>query len=263
MERMEILMKEIKEDTVKCRNEMKEQGTATRTELSTQIGVLAAKVDACLSSYETLSTQVAELRLDMEAKHSDLENRLVKLESDPPHTPVAPLAPVVTASAANSPYYFEEMMAELEDRRRRAPNIMVYDFKEPDASIPNILAIEEDLKSFKAKLNELSPELVGLVQRLARIGVREPGKCRPLKVTFESPSSATKFLVTNRAKTPPLFSASSDKTPKQREYLNQLRAKLKHRTDAGEENLTIKYVNFQPQIITQAPHRSANRPSNY
>ena len=109
--------------------------------------------------------------------------------------------------------------------------------------------MEENLKKFKEAVGGLSPELAGLVRRLSRIGARLPDKNRPLKVTFGSQHAATEFLVKNRSKNPPLFSASSDKTPRERDRLKELRAELKRRTENGEENLTIKYRNSVPLIL--------------
>lgn len=47
------------------------------------------------------------------------------------------------------------------------------------------------------------------------------------------------------------ISISHDRTPRERAYLAELRATLKSRQDAGEDNLTIKFVNGAPKIVTK------------
>lgn len=250
-----MLMIELKEDNGKCRSEMKQEATTTRNELAAQIDGLTSKIDVCLGNYNALGTQVADLRREMEESHANLAMRLDVLERNP-------LPPGPSSSAHDSSRIFGEVLAEIEERRRRASNAMVYGFVEPVSSVPNISAIEEDLRNFKEKLNELSPELVGLVRRLQRFGERAEGKCRPLKVIFDSPSAATKFLAKNRTKAPPVFSASSDRTPRERQSLNHARAELKRRTEQGEENLTIKYINHEPQVVTQRSGQPSKKSSS-
>ncbi|KAF6211574.1 hypothetical protein GE061_012087 [Apolygus lucorum] len=236
----------MKEDNLQYKKEMSERASAAHCEISEKIDALTTKIDTCLLNYETLNQRVSDLRVDVENKFSVIENRMIALEA----SPILPHSSAASGIPSASGHGFEEVVGELEDRRRRAPNVLVYDFTEPDSSKARLQAIEEDLKNFKAELNGVSPELAGLVRRLTRIGERHPDKIRPLKVTFDSPHSATDFLVKNRAMNPPVFSASSDKTPRQREHLNVLRSELKRRTDEGERNLTIKYRNSVPQIVS-------------
>jgi hypothetical protein len=42
-----------------------------------------------------------------------------------------------------------------------------------------------------------------------------------------------------------------DRTPRQMQYLKSLREELNQRINSGETNLTIKYINRVPQIITK------------
>ncbi|KAG8328141.1 hypothetical protein J6590_000798 [Homalodisca vitripennis] len=45
---------------------------------------------------------------------------------------------------------------------------------------------------------------------------------------------------------------SRDRTPRERDHLNSLRDQLKVRSEKGEKNLTIRYVNGTPKIMKQA-----------
>jgi hypothetical protein len=47
------------------------------------------------------------------------------------------------------------------------------------------------------------------------------------------------------------FTFSEDRTPRQTQYLKSLREELNQRINSGETNLTIKYINRVPQIITK------------
>ena len=47
-----------------------------------------------------------------------------------------------------------------------------------------------------------------------------------------------------------MYIISDDKSPRQLTYLKSLRTTLQNRIDNGEANLTIKYVQGKPTIVT-------------
>nr|CAI5842327.1 unnamed protein product [Callosobruchus analis] len=80
---------------------------------------------------------------------------------------------------------------------------------------------------------------------------------RPLKIYF-SDSLIAKFLLRHSRLLKNSagynnISIKDDKTIAEREKLKMLRYELNNRTQRGETNLTIKYTNGEPTIVTQNP----------
>lgn len=86
------------------------------------------------------------------------------------------------------------------------------------------------------------------------------GKIRPLKISLASASDVFKTLGSSRKlKSDQIFNAvriTSDKTPKQRLYFQNLRKELDKRRSDGESNLTIKYVKGIPSIVNSAVQKN-------
>lgn len=228
------------------------------TKTNALIEGVKVKIDTCIKNYEELNTKVDDLAGDVKSlKDANLAARVKEIE-DKLNSP-APIPS--TSSAPNQPAAIEEICAELEDRRRRATNIMVYKFPEPTGSNARE-EMENDLIKLKEVMNALSPDLGVSVQRVMRIGSRVPEAPRPMKIVFDSPSSAMKALVANRSSRPPLLNASSDRTPKQRDHLKSLRATLEEMVKNGDTSHTIKYEHGIPKIVPKpsgsAPPKTGN-----
>lgn len=48
-------------------------------------------------------------------------------------------------------------------------------------------------------------------------------------------------------------SVTRDRTPRERDYLHNLRSELKERQDKGERDITIRYMNGTPTIVKINP----------
>ena len=93
------------------------------------------------------------------------------------------------------------------------------------------------------------------ISNIVRLGKKVPDKVRPVLVTLKSEDQRMNILRNNKDlklleanKSTRIF-VSTDKTPKEREEENQLRAELQRRKDEGEENLIIrngKILLFRP-----------------
>ncbi|KAF6212825.1 hypothetical protein GE061_010534 [Apolygus lucorum] len=235
------------------RKEMKEEASATRREISEMISGLNGKLDSCLMKYESLNGRMNEMIANFESNNFEFDRRLSDLER----------LRADGQSSYNHSLNLELTVAECEDRRRRATNVIVYDI--PESALKNVLsATEEDLARIKQSLEQLKPEFASLLRRLTRIGKFVQGKCRPIKLVFDLPSTATDVLIANRSTQSPVFSASSDRTPSQRAYLKGLRDELARRTASGEQNLTIRYVSGVPSIVLkeQSKRSSSSLPKN-
>ncbi|CAB0006616.1 unnamed protein product [Nesidiocoris tenuis] len=235
------MKKDMKEDSLSLRKELKEEAESTRRDFGALIAGLSSKIDNCLEKYDVLSAQVVSLKGDMDSRFKNLEKRIADLESSD------------RASVAPAPRGrdLEMVAAELEERRRRASNIIVYDF--PESTLTNSMAIlADDLCRVKQSLDQLRPHFSGLVQRISRIGRASASggeKPRPIMVVFDSPATATNVLVANRSSQPPVLSAASDRTHAQRDYLRSLREELRRINEEGKTNHTIKYIGGVPSIV--------------
>ena len=145
----------------------------------------------------------------------------------------------------------EIAVAEFEERRRRAANIIIYDFAESVHLGNAVQAAEDDLSRIRVELNKLQPEFSALVRRASRLGKVVEGRRRPVKVVFENPSAATNVLIANRSAQPQVLSANSDRTPTERRYLKEVREELNRRIKAGEPDLTIRYLSGIPTIVNK------------
>lgn len=88
-----------------------------------------------------------------------------------------------------------------------------------------------------------------------RIGKYSADKIRPLKVHFDSNTTA-KNILRQKNKLGPKNKIFSDQTPGQRRYFNEVKDELKVRQAGGEEHLIIKYIKGIPTITKEVPKNS-------
>lgn len=189
------------------------------------------------SRLEMIENRISE----SEKRIESLEVKMEALETSEPSVPTCP----------------EDIIGEIEDRSKRARNIIIHNLPESTSR-----DIQTRISSDKDKLENLFQsvnfETDMNTVKLHRIGKASKDKSRPMKVILNSPSEANSCmeLFTPALKgTDPSLSAlgvTRDKTIRERQYLNKLRDELDKRTHNGEENLTIKYRNGIP-VIMKAP----------
>lgn len=143
------------------------------------------------------------------------------------------------------------IMEEVLERERRANNVILVGVKECDSDNGGDRKTHDE-NSVKKILLEMDRDgnYSSKVMTVLRLGRREDGKTRPLKVVLASRQDAI-LVLKNKSKANRLVRIYDDKTPKQREELQQLRDTLKARTELGETNLTIRYVRGVPKIVNQ------------
>lgn len=181
-----------------------------------QVPILIKAVDA-------LRDEVQQLRSELTAKSGQTE---------------------ATSSGTDA----SEVIAELSERERRACNILITGSQESDAQDVQ-LRQKHDESVVNEIIGKLSDDICpNDVLKIIRLGKRETGKNRMLKVVFKSRRVAVKAL-SNKQKLPKPLRMYNDQTPKQREALQALRAELLARQEKGETDITIKYVKGVPKII--------------
>lgn len=143
--------------------------------------------------------------------------------------------------------------AEMLERLRRSHNILIRGI--PEASPA------DDEASVSQVLDRVNPDANSQRTSISRIGVSTNNRPRILKVSFNNPLIVTRILKDRRViasvRDWRKYSITDDKTPLQVKELNDLRAELKHRIDAGESNINIKYISGKPTITKISTSKSA------
>lgn len=247
---------------------IKDELRPLREDINTKLNAVQTSIDSCLSKCNELSVDLAAVRADVDkVKILNMNERILSLEKN--------LSDLQASSVCPSPHQSDNLLqttlVELEERRRRSANVLL--FNVPEASSSNSqTARDEDMSYISALLGELAPDLVGSVRRAYRLGRTVSLKPRPLKVLLDSPASASRLHFRVRRERPSQISASFDQTPLQRQFLERTRAELRSRLEGGESNLTIKFVSGAPRVVPLGPpggvsgsptssSRRSNRPS--
>ncbi|KAK7866250.1 hypothetical protein R5R35_004074 [Gryllus longicercus] len=167
----------------------------------------------------------------------------------------------VTKQAAplpeNQSNQLEEMIEEYTDRQRRKKNLIFIDINESDSCDVEVRR-KTDLDQVFQVLNSITNEQP-IINSTHRLGKKLENKTRPLKVIFQNPDIALSIL-----KRKHLYNGTvrifSDKTPKQRDYLNQLKLELDRLNSIeGSQEKTIKYINGTPKIIDLHPQKTQTK----
>lgn len=135
----------------------------------------------------------------------------------------------------------EEIIAELEERQKRSLNLIFFNLEEVEESASSDEVLVKDI------VNKIIPSH-SLEISTTRIGRRQQGRIRPLKVALPSKELALTIL-RNRMRYSGPVKISQDQTVKQRNYLKDLQAQLKSLKDAGVNNKTIRYRDGAPRIV--------------
>lgn len=153
---------------------------------------------------------------------------------------------VVTKSA---PELTETIISEINERNRRASNILVFNVKE-SSSQSREQRINHDIQQSSEIIKKIAPEVRTENIRVFRLGTVEGQKDRPLKIMLSSATDALAILKgKNRLGRDSGIVIRSDQTPLQRDYLKGLQQTLEVRKKNGEQDLTIKYKNGVPEIM--------------
>lgn len=228
-------------------------------ELSNKLSLLISKVSdlATKEEFKEINTGISDLNKKVDvltAKLSEFEPRLAAAEEG-----ITKMESEIKElkKGSTAPGNEEELFAEMTERARRLRNVIVYNIPESNRKRP------EDKKSHDIGMITKIYEILDLQLpnnisffRLGKAG----GRDRPIKVMFRDEDSVVTLL--KRFSSETLSSADDslseisvgrDRTQKERQYSAVLRKQMDDRTEAGETNLTIKYLNGIPKIVKSAP----------
>lgn len=145
-----------------------------------------------------------------------------------------------------------EIVTEMEERAIRSKNIILYNVPE-SLSEEKAVTITEDRDKVSTAIKNIDPSLDLLNVKVFRLGAKKiANKNRPIKLEFNN-NTTPRTLLRNSIKFKDGIKASNDLTILQRNQLVELRKQLLYRQENGEPNLTIKYINSKPTIVTTLP----------
>lgn len=210
-----------------------------QSKLTSLFKVQSEKFDSLESKFTEVFSQLTSIKEENRALRNDL-NSLVKR---------------VDAIETNNSKYIsnEEALSDFSDRQTRSKNIIIFNVRE---SI-NTAIDESDSVTVNRIFEKIGIDIRPItLHRLGKLG----DKIRPIKIMLQSASEVFKILSLSRLlKNDQIFNEvriTSDRTPKQRIYLQNLRKQLSERISNGEQNLTIKFVNGQPSIISNSTQKN-------
>ncbi|KAJ3643906.1 hypothetical protein Zmor_026588 [Zophobas morio] len=148
-------------------------------------------------------------------------------------------------SSASFDLKLNDVVSEIEERKQRSCNVMLFNI--PESSATDIAhKVAEDLSQV---LNILSP--LGTYpqpNKIIRLGVKKPDTNRPLKIIYDSEITANNILKSNKLNNNRDHHFKPDLTLMQRQYNNRIRKEFNNRVANGETDITLKYKNNTPCI---------------
>lgn len=143
----------------------------------------------------------------------------------------------------------EHIISEINERRKRAKNIIILNVKEPNnKDVQN--RIQSDIDETKKILNDTDLDVNNF--KYIRLGKFSREKVRPIKVIFNNEHSALHVIKNKRNINNENLRVFADQTKLQREYFFKVKQELHNFIAAGDNNKTIKYINNIPTIVDKS-----------
>lgn len=149
-------------------------------------------------------------------------------------------------------HFMEQVIEEINDRKERECNIIIYNLSEPSSSA-RTERLSDERALVSTTLQNLNGDCNIEIVKTLRLGSFRPGVCRPVKVTLSNKEVVLRVLRSKNKKSLAPVSISADLTVKQREYLKKLRTELREINEQGH-NKTIRYINGVPRIVDSKNH---------
>ena len=153
----------------------------------------------------------------------------------------------------------DDMLEEIEERKERACNVLLFNIPESLASTSND-KINDDLKVIEDILTPLGT--FPKPKKIFRLGISKANHNRPLKIVYENENDAREILRSNKSNNNRYRHFRPDLTTKQREHINIVKKELKDRAAKGESNLILRYRHSTPYIIKNNTSRKTRSSKN-
>lgn len=196
-----------------------------------------AKLDSFEQKFNEVFSQISVLKDDNIVLRNNINSLSVRLE----------------ALELNRSTSQDDSFLDFMDRQARSKNVILFNVPEAsnDSNVSDISTVEHIFDKLVLGIKPVT------VQRLGK----PSGKTRPLKISLTLASDVFKLLGSSKKlKSDQIFNEikiTSDKTPKQRLFFQNLRNELNTRRSNGESNLTIKYFKGTPSIVTSSVQKNS------
>lgn len=210
------------------------------------------QIDGLRSDFKRAIAQISELKLENARLRKDIEsldNKISNLET--------------RESSNHSSSNIGPVLQELFERERCSSNIIVYEIPESSST-----SINERVANDKHSINNIVQPLgleIPINSKIIRLGKPRLGTNRPVKIICDNKETVARFLSEfNSQKTSGKHALGNfrfvrDKTPMQRKLLRSCHEELESRTQNGESNLKIIYVNGEPKVMMSLPKNEGSR----
>lgn len=150
--------------------------------------------------------------------------------------------------------YFEELLLEFEQRQERKYNLILHGLPEAPLDVSYGERSAHDCGTVNDMFQSTSPGLIPLEESsVKRLGKRssntsQNGKPRPIKIVMSNVGEVRKILKLSKTfKRDFNIFVSSDRTPRQRDHFNKIKAEFEQRKSSGE-NVQLKFIRGVPVI---------------
>lgn len=209
----------------------------------------AADITAQIQNVQSTTTQLTTEQCNIKSQLTQFENKIVsnqnKLQNLETNISKIQLNPHSSQSELS---VNEQIFREIQDRNRRQNNIIISGISE-QICINTQERIFKDESDVLNVITSINPNITK-PNKIFRIGKYNIGKTRGIKVCFNNPDPVM-LLLRSKGKLPDNIKFYSDQTPSQQKYFQTVKNELARRTEHGETDLIIKYINGIPTIIKQ------------
>lgn len=145
---------------------------------------------------------------------------------------------------------YDSMISEIHERSLREKNLIICGIDELYSKDQEDRR-SHDMNEIKKVLKSIIPDCAEPV-KIIRLGKYDVKKTRPIKACFATSESPRLILrnKSNATKGTTRIKFFSDETPYQKKAMQNLRDDLKQRVEAGEKDLTIKFIKGVPKVTT-------------
>ncbi|KAJ3662107.1 hypothetical protein Zmor_006466 [Zophobas morio] len=208
--------------------------------------------------FEKLKT---ELRSDfskmIDEKFQLLNNRISVIENNVQNLESEFNRCINSAPKAVASITINDVVCELNDRKERSNNILIFNVPESKES-----KVEDRVKSDLSFINSILEPLgtFPTAKKIFRLGFPKPNVVRPLKLVFENKEEAKCILRSNKNNPSKINHFHADLTKIQRESNATTIKEFKDRKSKGESNITLNYKDNIAHISTRnvTDHQTKN-----
>ncbi|KAJ3660332.1 hypothetical protein Zmor_004784 [Zophobas morio] len=140
----------------------------------------------------------------------------------------------------------EDIINEIEDRNRRATNLILFNLPESNAVNSDMRKDDDKSRCQKIMIPESKSESVKIMN-CVRLGRLNDDKIRPIKIIFGNSHQALEILKSYKRKEN--LYLNRDLTPRQQNHSFLIRSEFRNRIEHGENDISLKYRDGIPKIV--------------